>query len=278
MSILFELQQSRKGPNTIRRKKLKYILSGKRFGDIDVLYRTDYENKKIMWLCVCDCGSITKVASNDLISGHTKSCGCGKIKSLIKRATTHGHSSNGTITKSYRRWLKIKNRCHNENDKDYKYYGGRGIKVCERWAKFENFYSDMGDVPDGMTIEREDNDKGYSPDNCKWATPMEQANNRRSNTFYTYENQTLTFAQWCRRNGIKPETVDSRMRKGMSFEDAITKQIKKPALHTYNGITATAMEWSNKTGIPKKVISNRIGRGWSTEDALTKPLRAINAN
>lgn len=147
-------------------------LTGQQFGRWHVdRYEKHYigNHRKTFWHCTCECGQTSLVLTKDLRSG--KSTGCRKC-----HVKTHGH----TGTKIYNVWRAMIARCNNPDDARYKYYGGRGITVCARWLKFENFLKDMGIPPTGLSIERMDNERGYSKKNCKWATHTEQMRNRRN--------------------------------------------------------------------------------------------------
>jgi hypothetical protein len=128
------------------------------------------------WKCVCDCGVVRTVPGRDLVSGKSKSCGCLRDEQVGDYRRTHG----GSDSKTYGTWLHMRGRCLNPSNFRYALYGGRGIRICERWDKFENFLSDMGPRPEGMSLDRIDNNQGYSPSNCRWATQKMQVHNSRS--------------------------------------------------------------------------------------------------
>lgn len=152
-------------------------ISGKRFGRLTVVRLTDERrNHHCVWECICDCGSMAMVSGSSLRSGVTKSCGCLSLEVKVARFTKHGMEG----TRTYRSWVAMRARCNNPKTRDYASYGGRGITVCERWESFENFLEDMGERPPGKSLDRINNDLGYLPDNCRWATAKEQANNRRA--------------------------------------------------------------------------------------------------
>lgn len=186
-----------------------FHLENKKFGRLTVLHRdqnpTNNKKKYVKWVCQCECGNIVSVVSSDLVNGHTKSCGCYHKDMAKKSLTTirsKNHHFHQTKTKIYRIWHGMMNRCYNPKFKFYKYYGGRGIVVCKEWHDFYRFKKDMGDVQNGMTIDRIDPNKGYSKDNCRWASMCEQNNNRRSNIFIQYNNEKLTAKQFSKKYSI----------------------------------------------------------------------------
>ena len=141
------------------------------------------------WKCICVCGKETIVSAYKLKSGRTKSCGCFLIdsvketrKRLPRAALRHGHSAGGKTSKTYQSWFAMIQRCTNKNNKRYEHYGGRGISVCERWLKFDNFLKDMGDRPDEMTIDRINVNGDYEPSNCRWADSKTQSLNKQKHS------------------------------------------------------------------------------------------------
>jgi hypothetical protein len=156
-------------------------LTGKVFGRLTVIELSDMKgpNSEPIWRCLCSCGKVATVRGISLKTGNTRSCGCLRrdvLTSLNKSAATHGR----TRTPEFNIWCGIKKRCLNPKDKDYPNYGGRGVTICERWLRFENFLKDMGERPrPSLSIERRNNGGDYEPSNCYWATRSQQAINRR---------------------------------------------------------------------------------------------------
>jgi predicted DNA-binding transcriptional regulator AlpA len=139
---------------------------------------------------------------------------------------THGRTVGGKIDSILTIWRNMKNRCLKSSDAAYDRYGGRGIKVCERWLKFENFLADMGERPPGMTLDRIDNNLGYCPENCRWASYKEQNNNRRDNRMITFKGETKNMAQWCTELGLSQKTISQRINGlGWSGERALSEPI-----------------------------------------------------
>lgn len=170
------------------------------------------KNKQARWDCICDCGNKITVAGNNLMTGHTQSCGCFKIERIKIVNTTHGHKPQHFPTATYTSWVNMKDRCFNNNNNNYHNYGGRGITVCDRWLEsFENFLEDMGSKPKGTSIDRIDNNSHYCKENCRWATAKEQANNKRTNRYFLFYGNKYSLAQLCTKLNLKEKTVSARL-------------------------------------------------------------------
>jgi hypothetical protein len=177
---------------------------GKKFNKLTVLKFHSYKKSRPYFVFRCDCGNEKVLRLSHVTSGDIKACGCLQGKQSV----THGMKK----TRFYKIWQAIKTRCENPSWPGYSDYGGRGIKVCDRWHKFENFRDDMHkSYKQNLTIERIDNNKGYSKENCRWASRKEQARNRRSNRIVSYQGRKMIFIELAELLGINYQSLYSKL-------------------------------------------------------------------
>lgn len=207
-------------------------LTGKQFGMLTVL-NLDHKLKqgrhvRVKWKCLCKCGTLSIVVSDNLVGGHTKSCGCFKVEATRISKTTHGHTSGWTRTRTYRAWSSAKERCNNPLNKGWPNYGGRGIIMHPDWnGSFDSFLSNMGECPPRHTIDRINNNGNYEPGNCRWVTQAVQNRNYSRNVNLTFNGETKIMTDWAILFGIKPRTLSRRIKLGWPLEKAFSPIVKK---------------------------------------------------
>lgn len=197
-------------------------LLGRTFGRLTVSDRAaNSKHGNARWVCSCECGAICIVNSRSLTCGLTRSCGCLKQERAAVTKTKHGHCRYRQSTQAYRAWVNMRSRCLNPNSTRAHRYNARGISCQPDWALFENFLRDMGEPPQGFSLDRIDNDGNYTRSNCRWADLPQQANNRSSNHRITINGTTMTIAEWGRASGIPAHTLYNRVYRGWPPEDLL---------------------------------------------------------
>lgn len=194
-------------------------LTGRRFGRLVVIsYYGPDKRGKARWNCRCDCGRTTVTYGQALMRG-TTSCGCERIEKMVSRSTTHGAAK----TRLYQIWNDIKSRTGNPNNKRYNRYGGRGIELCKEWENFETFqqWALENGYREDLTIDRIDNNKGYSPKNCRWTTKAQQNRNKGDNIILEYNGQRKILADWAKEKGLTYACLKNRIKRGWTTEQAI---------------------------------------------------------
>jgi hypothetical protein len=198
------------GVHSVPRRDIRIIdMAGMVFHNMTVIKLAPRRIRGTYWLCRCICGNEREVLRGNLVRGGAKSCGCKSASAISAARTTHGKRN----TNEYKIWAGMKNRCLNSDNPAFKYYGGRGIKVCQRWMKFENFFADMGRKPAGKSLDRINNDGNYEPGNCRWATSLEQHRNQRTNRRIEFNGERLLITEWARRFSLDKSLLTRRIRK-----------------------------------------------------------------
>lgn len=248
-------------------------IAGQRFGRLVAVYpipgSREHPRK---WFCQCDCGATSSVLTRDLLDGNTTSCGCYIRELHASRLRTHGLAG----TSTYITWSGMLGRCSNPQSDRYVYYGGRGIKVCERWHRFDLFLQDMGERPSkAHSLDRIDNNGDYEPGNCRWASKRTQSRNRRSNVVVEYQGLSMCLMDWAERLGMDFQTLRQRIQRyNWPIEKAFNAPIR-PREHivTSGDKSLTLREWSSITGIGENVLYDRIFcEHWPIEKALSFPV------
>lgn len=191
-------------------------ITGKKFHRLTVIEYAGNKRTSAQWLCLCDCGKQVIVVGTKLRSGHTKSCSCSQKEITSQHFKKHGMVNSRT----YGSWRAMRERCGNPNNIGYKDYGGKGIEVCDRWKNsFSNFLKDMGERPSNKhTIDREEYTKNYSPENCRWATYLEQAGNTSRNVWIEYNGEKMIMSDWARKFKINPSRISIAHKNGKAKE------------------------------------------------------------
>jgi hypothetical protein len=208
-------------------------LTGKTFGRLKVvkyLGRCYGSNGGFsnFWLANCSCGEKDVVVETSHFGKDTNSCGCLREDKLREKSFIHGHASHDNRTPTYKTWCKMRRRCFDPHNKDFKHYGERGITVCDSWGQFKTFLNDMGERLPHMTLDRIDNNGNYEKNNCRWATRKEQNRNTRSNRIITYNGRDQPMVAWAEEYGIASSTLRTRIVDAKwSIKKALTTPVRK---------------------------------------------------
>lgn len=262
------------GGATRKARRRKDIEVGQRFGRLVVVSVLTRKYGMGRSDCICDCGVRKIICDQHLVSEKTRSCGCfGRDQAALKNSK-YGLMRVSDIRSmrtsvEYVTWSSMMERCGTKTHHAYHHYGGRGINVCEKWRKFSNFFTDMGRRPNGMSLDRIDNNKGYSPENCRWSTMSEQCNNRRTNVVITVGGISKTLSQWSDQIGISGQSLSARIKKGIPLELAVSVKPRPAAILTLNGVSKTIKAWSAELGIKLATIYGRLHAGKSITEALS---------
>lgn len=202
--------------------------TGQKFGRLTALYRLhNYHKQGTYWLCVCDCGNIAEVKSSKLGIGHTKSCGCLQKETVSKLNVKHKKAN----TRLYKLFIDMKKRCYNQNSKSYKYYGERGVIICDEWLNDFMVFHDWSishGYKDNFTIDRIDVNGNYEPNNCRWVDMKTQNRNSRHNRNYTINGETHCLSEWCEKLNLKYKNIIQRINKyGWSINEALELKERK---------------------------------------------------
>lgn len=261
-------------------------LIGQKFGRLEVVSKDGSKQGRVYWNCRCECGNDTTASTTQLKSGNTKSCGCLRSESMSESSRTHGLSK----TRFYRIWINMKRRCYDEKDNQYHNYGGRGIKVSEEWLTFENFMNDMYNSyiefekehgKNSASLDRLDSDKDYNKDNCRWATDLEQARNRKDNISVVVDGvEYATLSELAEAYNISKILVWSRYRSGNRGKELVAPKRHNGKNHkghnnikvevngkTYNSLTELQKDYSY---ISLVSISKRYKQGKRGEDLIVR--------
>lgn len=203
-------------------------LSGQKFNHLTAQHRCEppkeysKSTRNVWWMCLCDCGNTKPIRAIHLKRDQIKSCGCLKKRNKPKNGIIHGYYASPT----YNSWRSMIQRCTNENNIGWKTYGGKGIKVCDRWQGkkgFIHFLEDMGERPENLSLDRIDSDKGYYPENCRWATRRVQTLNTTRTNWITYGEETLCLSDWAKKLNKDRKYISDKLRNGWTMEQIINK-------------------------------------------------------
>lgn len=217
--------------------QIRTVNSGQKYGHVTAIkiVRERSQSLDEQWLCTCECGASVLANRLKLLKNPKYNCGCVFREELRQRMQKHGHTQRlihatgnpGVIASpTYQSWTAMKHRCLNPNHAAYHRYGGRGITICDEWLSFECFLKDMGERPEGTSLERINNDASYCKSNCCWASTKQQTRNRCNSRLYEAFGKSLTLPEWSAETGIHKSTLYHRFAKGLSIEEALSKPVR----------------------------------------------------
>ena len=256
-------------------------LTGEKFNRLTLIEPAGFDNiNRPIWLCKCECGNMKNIRYWDVVQGRSKSCGCLRNEKahdrLIAYNKSHNIKHNECRTRLYNIWSGMTQRCCNQNSHGYKDYGARGITVCEEWMKdYRNFrkWATENGYDDNLSLDRINNDGNYEPSNCRWATNVEQARNRRNNLIVTYKGKTQTLMEWSKELNIKYDVLWRRLKKGWSPERTFERPVGWIGKQNifYNGRYYFLSELAREYNISFSMLKYRLKKGMDIQQALTKP-------